>query len=72
MAERQYEYNPYLNERGFDQVGFIMDLEQGDISDPDVIAECMQVMIDTGVVWQLQGSYGRMAQALIDAGYCTP
>ena len=70
MAERQFEYNPYLNERGFDQVGFIMALEQGEITDVDVLAECMQVMIDTGIVWQLQGSYGRMAKDLIDAGLC--
>lgn len=72
MAERQFERNDYLNEKGFDQVGFIMAFEQGDITDVDVIAECFQVMIDTGIVWQLQGSYGRMAQGLIEAGYCVP
>ena len=30
-----------------------------------------QEMIDDGTVWQLQGSYGRAAQGLIDAGLCT-
>jgi hypothetical protein len=29
-----------------------------------------QYLIDTGVVWRLQGWYGRTAAALIEAGYC--
>ena len=31
----------------------------------------LQYLIDTGVVWSLQGSYGRMAKAAIEAGHCT-
>jgi len=29
-----------------------------------------QEMIDSGEVWNLQGSYGRTAESLIDNGYC--
>ena len=29
-----------------------------------------QEMIDSGVVWTLQGCYGRTAESLIDNGYC--
>lgn len=42
---------------------------------PDVseerYVEAFQSLIDSGVVWQLQGWYGRTARGLIDAGYCT-
>lgn len=33
--------------------------------------EAWQMLIDTGVVWQLQGWFGRQAVALIEAGVCT-
>jgi hypothetical protein len=29
-----------------------------------------QYLIDQGLVWKLQGTYGRRACQLIDAGYC--
>jgi hypothetical protein len=47
----------------------IIDYENGDMKWSCVI-EFFQEMIDTGMVWSLQGSYGRMAQSLIDDGYC--
>lgn len=53
----------------FDSVGFIMDFEGGEL-DEDQIAEGFQHLIDDGIVWQLQGSYGRMAADLINAGIC--
>lgn len=49
----------------------IIAFEQGEL-DEDQIIEMFQQGIDSGLVWQLQGSYGRMAKQLIDAGYCTP
>jgi hypothetical protein len=52
-----------------DQVDKIMAFEQGDLDDDGVI-ELFQDLIDSGLAWQLQGSYGRMANALIENGYC--
>ena len=34
--------------------------------------EAWQVLIDTGMAYQLQGFFRRNAEALIEAGYCTP
>jgi hypothetical protein len=33
--------------------------------------EAWQQLIDTGLAWKLQGSFGRTARALIDNGHCT-
>ena len=50
---------------------FIMAYENGDLSEDEVI-EGFQDLINSGLAWQLQGCYGRMAQSLIDAELCTP
>ena len=34
--------------------------------------EAWQHLIDTGVVWALQGFFGRMARTLIEQGVCHP
>lgn len=34
--------------------------------------EAVQSLIDSGLVWQLQGAYGRLARSLIEAGECQP
>lgn len=34
------------------------------------ILEAWQYLIDTGIVWTLQGFYGRMARDLIERGIC--
>lgn len=49
----------------------IIAYEQGEL-DEDQIIEMFQEGINSGLVYQLQGSYGRMAQRLIEAGYCQP
>jgi hypothetical protein len=48
-------------------VELIMQYEQGALSDEDTIA-LFQSLVDSGLAWQLQGSYGRTAMAMLDAG----
>lgn len=51
-------------------VDFIIEYETEEL-DQDRIVEGFQHLIDTNLAWSLQGSYGRTAKALIDAGLCT-
>lgn len=51
-------------------VNFIMAYEAGELSEEDTIAG-FQKGIDSGLVWQLQGHYGRTAKYLIEQGLCT-
>lgn len=44
--------------------------EQLVMADDDEQIEAWQHLIDTGIVWQLQGWYGRTAQRLIEEGVC--
>jgi len=46
----------------------IIDYESGLLSESETI-ELFQRLVNSGLVWQLQGSYGRMAMALIESGY---
>lgn len=48
-------------------VSQIIDFEQGLLDDDATIA-LFQELVDSGLAWQLQGSYGRTARALIEAG----
>ena len=50
-------------------VNDIIDYENGEMDEARAI-EFFQGMINSGVVWQLQGSYGRTAQMLIDNDIC--
>ncbi len=52
-------------------LGFILDFESGELDETEIV-EGFQHLIDSGIVWQLQGSYGRMAARLIDSGHCSP
>ena len=48
----------------------IIAYEQGELNDEEVI-KLFQCMIDSGLCWELQGSYGWTAKALIESGQCT-
>lgn len=54
----------------FDELNAIIAYEQGDLTQEDTI-DLFQRLVDNGKVWQLQGSYGRMAANLIQSGYVT-
>ena len=41
-------------------------------ADFDTVIEAWQALIDTGIVWTLQGRYGRAAHELICQGVCQP
>lgn len=45
----------------------IIAYESGELEQDEIIA-MFQKLVDTGLAWQLQGSYGRQAMALIEAG----
>lgn len=51
-------------------VSLIIDFEQG-LLDDDATLALFQELVDTGLAWQLQGSYGRTARDLIEAGLIT-
>lgn len=52
-----------------DLTGAIIDYEMGSLSEDETI-ELFQALIDSGLAWSLQGSYGRTAKDLIEAGDC--
>ncbi|MFD7259347.1 hypothetical protein [Streptomyces sp. NPDC059874] len=45
----------------------LMSFEAGEL-EIDEVVELFAVLIGSGLVWTLQGHYGRVAQALIDQG----
>ena len=51
------------------RVDKIISYEQGELGEMETV-ELFQELIDNGMAWSLQGSYGRMAMFLIDNGYC--
>jgi len=48
-------------------VGTIMAYEDNKLTEQEIV-ELFQHLVDTGIAWELQGSYGRTAMALIEAG----
>ena len=47
----------------------IIQYESGNMDDEEMVS-FFQELIDSGVVWSLQGHYGRTAVSLIEEGYC--
>lgn len=48
----------------------IIAYETGEL-DEEATIDLFQNLLDSGLVWSLQGHYGRTAVALIEAGYIT-
>lgn len=48
----------------------VIDFENGDLEVEDTI-QMFQELVDSGLVWQLQGFYGRFAADLIEQGLVT-
>jgi hypothetical protein len=55
--------------RQFDLVDSVMAWENGELDQEGTI-DLFQYLIDTGLVWKVQGIYGRFAADLIDSGWC--
>lgn len=54
----------------FDSATFVIDYESG-LLEPKEIIEGFQHLINSGLVWGLQGHYGRVANQFIESGDCT-
>lgn len=63
------EESPKAKPESYDEVGQIRAWEAGELDDDDTIF-LFQRLIDSGLVWKLQGTYGRTAARLIDQGLC--
>ena len=50
------------------QIDLIIAYEQGELSDFETV-KLFAELVRTGLAWNLQGHYGRVAHALIEAGY---
>ena len=53
----------------FDSIGIVEGWIETDIMSESI--QAWQYLIDTGLVWELQGWYGRRAKVLIESGVCT-
>lgn len=53
------------------QINYLMRFEDEDLTDAETVA-LFAYLIKSGLVWSLQGFYGRYASALIKQGFISP
>jgi hypothetical protein len=56
--------------RRYDYMDAIIRFENGELGREETV-ELFQYLVDTGLAWSLQGSYGRTAARLIEDGIIT-
>jgi hypothetical protein len=52
--------------------GFVENPGTDDEERYNILVAAWQHLIDTGLAWTLQGTFGRVAASLIEQGVCTP
>ena len=55
----------------FDLTGRIIEYEDGGLTEEET-TELFQELVDNGMAWTLQGSYGRTAKEMIESGRINP
>ena len=65
-----YFINPKAQEKKMTVLEKIIAYENGELEDADETIQFFQEIIDSGLVFQLQGHYQRVAIALVEAGLC--
>jgi hypothetical protein len=60
--------NPNIVVDATNVTDYIMAYEEGSITDEHYIA-LFQYLLDSGLAWKLQGSYGRTTMDLLNNGY---
>ena len=58
-----------MSELHYNLTSQIIKYEEDGLDEEQTI-ELFQQLIDTGMVWELQGHYGRTAMYMLDNGYC--
>ena len=61
---------PKAQEKKMTVLEKIIAYENGELEDADETIQFFQEIIDSGLVFQLQGHYQRVAIALVEAGLC--
>ena len=59
-------------EKRYDVVNAIIAFEMGTMATGEEVLEFFQHLVNTGMAWSLQGSYGRAATGLLERGLIRP